>query len=226
MLLKGVVKFNRVQIEEALKHYQNALKLHSQGPDYHEDAAAAYKTLFSSEIFTYPESLSSFQHNTTYEDVDDDDDHFLEGINQENDALPTTNTNETPSSLPQILFLAYKNHGQFLLDQLRSEISRAKQGNSAPLDANEIRAAVLASLRFLIEATDRDDTDLQLWRLISRLCEFLGSRRLARYCLEAALETDDGNYDLWPEPEGLDESLAAELLQGVLACLDDSVGYS
>ena len=55
--------------------------------------------------------------------------------------------------------------------------------------------------QLLIEATDRDDTDLQLWRLISRLCVSLGSKRLARYCLEAALETDDGNYDLWPEPQ-------------------------
>ena len=84
----------------------------------------------------------------------------------------------------------------------------------------------MSSLRLLIEAADRDDTDLQLWRLISRLCDFLGSKRLARYCLEAAIETDDGNYNLWPEPQGLDESLATEQLQRLLASLDDDVAES
>ncbi|KAL8782982.1 MAG: hypothetical protein Q9195_009516 [Heterodermia aff. obscurata] len=219
-----------IQIEEALRHYQIALKFHSQGPDFYEDAAAAYKTLFKSEIFSYPESISSFQQNEDYGDFDDEDD-FLDGADQTNDALPETNTNETPSSLPQILYLAYKNHGQFLLDQLKSKINRARSvspnGNIIfSLDPLEVRSTVMNSLRLLVEATDRDDTDLQLWRLISRLCDFLGSKRLARYCLEAAIETDDGNYDLWPEPQGLDESLATEQLQLLLRTLNDEVAES
>ena len=206
------------------------MKLHSQGPDFYEDAAAAYKTLFKSEIFSYPESISTFQQNEDYGDFDDEAD-FLDGTDQTNDALPATNTNETPSSLPQILYLAYKNHGQFLLDQLKSKINRSgsvlsNDNIACSLDPVEVRTTVMNSLRLLIEATDRDDTDLQLWRLISRLCDFLGSKRLARYCLEAAIETDDGNYDLWPEPQGLDESLATEQLQLLLATLNDEVAES
>ena len=206
------------------------MKLHSQGPDFYEDAAAAYKTLFKSEIFSYPESISSFQQNEDYGNFDDEDD-LLDGTDQTNDALPATNTNETPSSLPQILYLAYKNHGQFLLDQLKSKMNCSESVSSndniaCSLDPVEIRSTVMSSLRLLVEATDRDDTDLQLWRLIARLCEFLGSKRLARYCLEAAIETDDGNYDLWPEPQGLDESLATEQLQILLATLNDEVAES
>ena len=206
------------------------MKLHSQGPDFYEDAAAAYKSLFKSEIFSYPESISSFHQNNDYGDFDEDDD-FLDGADQTNDALPATNANETPSSLPQILYLAYKNHGQFLLDQLKSKIIRSRSSSSDDnitysLDPAEVRNTVLSSLRLLVEATDRDDTDMQLWRLISKLCDFLGSKRLARYCLEAAIETDDGNYDLWPEPQGLDESLATEQLQLLLASLNDEVAES
>lgn len=213
-----------------MRHYQNALKLHSQGPDCYEDAAAAYKTLFRSEIFTYPESASSFQQDENYGDADYED-VPLDGVDQASDAIPAINANETPSTLPQILYLAYKNYGQFLLDQLRSKVSQSKKlalnsGDTTALDPEQVRGIVLASLHLLIEATDRDDTDLQLWRLISRLCEFLGSRRLARYCLEAALETDDGIYDAWPEPQGLDESLAAEQLQRLLGRLSDNVAES
>ncbi|KAG7009576.1 hypothetical protein G7Y79_00002g006910 [Physcia stellaris] len=207
-----------------------ARDLRPMGPEYFEDAAAAYKTLFNSEIFTYPESVASFQQADTYAEVEDEED-FLDNSIQANDGEPSNNANETPNALPQILYLAYKNYGQFLLDQLKSKISRSQTlssngDNAATLDNREVRSTVLASLRLLIEATDRDDTDLQLWRLISRLCVFLGSKRLARYCLEAALETDDGNYDLWPEPQGLDESLAAEQLQLLLETLDDKIAES
>ena len=202
-----------------MKHYQNALKLHSQGPSYYEEAAAAYETLFGSEIFKYPESNTNIEQNGLHDDVDEDDD-FFEGNDQAATVLPTPGANETPSTLPQILYLAHKNYGQFHLDRLRAKLLRSA------LKPEEIRSAVLTSLRFLIEATDKDDTDLQLWRLIAKLCDFLGSKRLARYCLEAALETDDGNYDPWPEPQGLDESLAAEQLQHLLADLGDNVAES
>lgn len=36
-----------IQIEEALKLYQNALKLHSQGPQFYPQAAEAYDALFN-----------------------------------------------------------------------------------------------------------------------------------------------------------------------------------
>ncbi|KAI5284966.1 Histone transcription regulator 3, partial [Ascosphaera atra] len=34
-----------IQVEEALKLYQNALKLHSQGPAFYKEAEAAYDAL-------------------------------------------------------------------------------------------------------------------------------------------------------------------------------------
>ncbi len=40
-----------IQLEEAFKLYQNALKLHSQGPQYHVQACEAYRELFQSEVF-------------------------------------------------------------------------------------------------------------------------------------------------------------------------------
>ena len=46
-----------IQIEEALKLYQTALKLHSEGPASFDKTAAAYKALFDSDIFKYAESL-------------------------------------------------------------------------------------------------------------------------------------------------------------------------
>ena len=42
-----------IQIEEALKLYQTALKYHSEGPQSFLKTAAAYKELFDSEIFKY-----------------------------------------------------------------------------------------------------------------------------------------------------------------------------
>lgn len=47
-----------LQVEEALKLYQNALKLHSQGYRTYDAAREAYDELFRSEIFSYPEALS------------------------------------------------------------------------------------------------------------------------------------------------------------------------
>ncbi|KAI5277809.1 Histone transcription regulator 3, partial [Ascosphaera aggregata] len=40
-----------LQVDEALKLYQNALRLHSQGPRYYREADEAYEALFRSEIF-------------------------------------------------------------------------------------------------------------------------------------------------------------------------------
>lgn len=46
-----------IQIEEALKLYQIALKYHSEGPQSFMKTADAYKALFDSDIFKYNESL-------------------------------------------------------------------------------------------------------------------------------------------------------------------------
>ena len=61
-----------IQIEEALKLYQNALKLHSQGPAFYAYAREAYTTLFKSEIFRYPESISDYRRSVLLDTTSQD----------------------------------------------------------------------------------------------------------------------------------------------------------
>ena len=214
------------QIEEALKLYQNALKLHSQGPDFYDEAEDAYNELFRSEIFTYPESLSEAQRFETYGAVEDLDD------NSEEDILPATTTQVTgvdvaPNSLPQILYLAFKNHGQFQLDRLKARLSRIEEdiGDHATTPY-PIFSTAASSLKLFVEALDRDDTDLELWRQVARIAGLLSSPRIARFCLESVVDTDESDYDHWAEPQGLEESLASEQLRNFLKILDDQLSES
>ena len=216
------------QIEEALKLYQNALKLHSQGPDFYDEAEVAYNELFRSEIFTYPESISEAQRIENYGAAEELED------NSDDDLLPAHATTVTgvdiaPSSLPQILYLAYKNHGQFQLDRLKSRLTRIEQefgpDEQSPPTRIIPRSAFL-SLKLFIEALDRDDTDLELWRQVARIAGLLGSRRIARYCLESVVDTDEGDLDPWTEPLGLEEGFASEQLKPLLRSLNDQLSES
>lgn len=216
------------QIEEALKLYQNALKLHSQGLEFYNEAEDAYNELFRSEIFTYPESLSEAQHIESYGVVEE-----LEE-NSEDDLLSAATATATgvdiaPSSLPQILYLAYKNHGQFQLDTLKARLSRIereiKPENQLASYPQVLRTAFFSLKRF-VEALDRDDTDLELWRQVARISGFLDSRRIARFCLESVVDTDEGEFNPWMEPLDLEESFAREQLKPLLKSLDDQVSES
>lgn len=217
-----------IQIEEALKLYQNALKLHSQGPGFYDEAEDAYNELFRSEIFTYPESLSEAQRIETYgavEELEDD---------SEDDLFPAITTTSTgvdvaPSSLPQILYLAYKNRGQFQLDKLKARLSRIEQEikhDDQLTPTNLILDTAESSLKLFVEALDRDDTDLELWRQVARIAGLLGSRRIARFCLESVVDTDEGDFDPWTEPLGLEESFAREQLKPLLRSLNDQLSES
>lgn len=215
------------QIEEALKLYQNALKLHSQGPSYFGEAEAAYKALFKSEIFSYPESISLSKQIDTIEDNEDFD--AIGGLDTGTVDLPAVGADEAPNTLNQILYLAYKNRGQYLLDWLKHELLRIRKGNTEVQDAElhkTIRQNVVASLFSLVEAVHRDETDTHLWRLISRLSYFLRSKRTARFCLEAILDSGDADDDIRPEPQGLEEIFAAEQLKVLLRELGDIVSES
>ena len=208
-----------------MKLYQNALKLHSQGPDSYEDAEAAYKVLFNSDIFAYPESLSLSKQVDLYGDADE--------LNEASGALetgeldlPLTSTDEAPNTLHHILYLAYKNRGQFLLDSLKNRLHQAEKGHVSANDSDLrslVQQTVVASLSYLVEAIDRDEADLHLWRLISTLSHFLKSKRLARYCLEAVLDSDDASLGGWPETLGLEESFAVEQLRTLLRELGDNL---
>lgn len=208
-----------------MKLYQNALKLHSQGPAYYREAEAAYQALFDSDIFTYPESLSLSKQIDLYGEVDElnDASRVLDSGAVE---LQVTAADEAPNTLHQILYLAYKNRGLYLLDWLKNQLQLVRKGrltmdNSTLLKV--VQDTVVASLHSFVEAADRDDADLHLWRLIAKLSYFLGSKRLARFCLEAVLDTNDADYGGWPASLGLEESFAAEQLRTLLHELGDIV---
>lgn len=204
------------------------MKLHSQGPNFYREAEEAYNELFRSEIFTYPESFSESRRLESYgddEELDEDDDDYLIPSH----TVFASSTDGGPSSLPQILYLAYKNHGLFLLDSLKSQLIRLEHDIRADgklVSSQYASNVAYSSLVLLIEALDRDDSDLELWRRVSRIAGFLGSRRIARFCLEAVLDTDDGDLASWTEPVGLEESFAFEQLKPLLRSLDDKLSRS
>lgn len=208
--------------------YQNALKLHSQGSEFYDEAENAYKELFKSEIFTYTESLSESQWIDLHGEFEYDED------GDEDDSLPdnvanATSTDGAPSTLPQILYLAYKNHGQFLLDRMRHQLVGIEcELISTPSTKAFKEASNIASsgLKDLVEALDRDESDLEVWRNVSRVFEFLGSKRAARFCLEAVLD-GDGKGALYPSDSlDLEESFAVEQLKPLLLSIEGPVSNS
>ena len=221
---------NTIQIEEALRLYQTALKLHSQGPQSYSQAAEAYLALFNSEIFKYPESLSEPKRLELYGQPLDSEDNYYEDIARESTTVATT-TDGTPSTLPQILYLAYKNHGQFLLDYLKDQIDSVGVRNGETATGNTTSKqflidTVAAALNLFAEALDRDDTGVELWRRTSRLGGILGSTRIARFCLEAVLDVNGEGTEDATEPLGLEEAFAAQELKDLLDILADELSES
>ena len=121
------------------------------------------------------------------------------------------------------MYLAYKNHGQFQLDRLQAHLNRI-EGELIP--RNILFGTVSSSLKLFVEALDRDDTDLELWRQVARIAGILGSRRIARFCLESVVDTEEGDFDPWTEPLGLEESFSREQLKPLLRSLDDQLSES
>lgn len=210
---------DQTQVEEALKLFQNALKLHAQGPQFSDDASTAYDDLFFSEIFKLPESA------TEYERTERQANPFLPLESSAPGSGTYADGSET--SLPQALFLAYKNHGQFILDRLKYKTRQA--GSSVAGDVFE-RSDVIDDARNAINdfnaALDRDPSDAELWRRTARTAAFLNSTRLSRYCLEAAIELDDDPAVVDVEPPSLAEGFAGEALKSHLRLLSDDVALS
>ncbi|MCJ1384354.1 Histone transcription regulator 3 [Xylographa soralifera] len=209
-----------IQIEEGLKLYQNAIRLHSQGSDFYPEADAAYDALFGSEIFTYPESLSESKRLELYGDPLGDDGDVLSGSLHPQPALPTSSSDGTPNALPQLLYLSYKNHAQFLLDRLMHHIALSSEGadNHGTLAAGlqaEALGTAMDSLELFSEALARDDKDSDLWRRTSRIGDCIGSQRIARFCLEAVVQAGSCN------PKSLEASFAAEDLKEMIILLRD-----
>ena len=194
---------------------------------FYDAAEVAYRELFRSEIFTYPESLSEAQRLELYEDVDDSQDDLDDALAPALVA-PVTSTDGAPNTLPQILYLAYKNHGQFILDRLKHQLSRLELDIRSDYNRLQQQNAIAASasLKLFVEALDRDESDLQLWRQTSRIGGFLGSQRIARFCLEAVLDSDENDFGAWAEPLGLEEGFAIEQLKPLLRSLEDQLSES
>lgn len=71
-----------------------------------------------------------------------------------------------------------------------------------------------------------DESDAELWRRASRIGKLLGSKRISRYCLEAALELDDDPTVAEVEPPSLEEAFAGEQLKRLLRLLSDETSLS
>ena len=202
-----------MQIEDALKLYQAALKLHSQGPNLYPQAAEAYTNLFRSEIFKYPESETEFlriEKNPELEYTE-----AVLGIE-----LAAAGADGAPSTLPQILYLSYKNHGQFILDCVKSRLKHE------PLPKPQLDYQAKAAINNFALALASDESDADLWRRAARIGAMLGSRRIARYCLEAAVEVDDDPTVAEVEPPSLEEGFAGEQLKEQLEVLSDETALS
>lgn len=203
-----------IQLEEALKLYQNALKLHAQGPTYYEQAAEAYDLLFKSDVFKYPESLLDFTQDIPSVNLEPEPESPL-------DVAFAPTYDDGPSTLPQILYLAYKNHGQFIMDCLKHQmkISPAVQRSGLAPQAQH-------ALEQFTQALARDESDTELWRRAARVGELLGSNTISRYCLEAAVEVDDDPTLGEVEPGNLEEGFAGIQLKEFLAVLSDNMALS
>ncbi|KAL5000277.1 histone transcription regulator 3 [Aspergillus recurvatus] len=215
-----------IQIEEALKLYQNALKLHSQGPQFYDQAGEAYEALLNSEIFKYPESISDHKRAALQ-----DSEPQLGGSTNDavvgEAALEFSINDSTTSTLQQTIYLSYKNHGQYVLDALRASLQEPlKPSGDSPYLLAEVAESSNTALAQFAEALERDDTDLNLWRQSARLCSTLQSYRLTRFCLESVLADDDNRLEVRAEQLGLEETFAEEGLRKTLQSVQDRLSVS
>ncbi|KAI1655147.1 hypothetical protein F4813DRAFT_391862 [Daldinia decipiens] len=211
-----------IQIDEALKRFQTALKLHAQGPKHYEEASSAYESLFESDIFRYPESTTDFERAERQSDPRHLglDVPFPQPLD-----VSQGDIDGSGSSLPQTLYLAYKNHGQFALDNIR-HLVKAGGGARSVLQNKKVLAAAQKALYEFSTALDFDPSDAELWRRAARVAAFLNSARISRYCLEAAIELDDDPAMEEVEPPTLAEGFAGEQLKKQLDVLSDDLALS
>lgn len=204
-----------IQIEETLKLYQAALKYHSEGPSSFDKAAEAYRQLFDSEIFHYPESQTELKRIELYGPVVDIEDVILDVATPTGYSSGNLETNN--STLPQILHLSHKNYAQFRLEALAANIETLN------VNLRQILADATAALDHFVQALDKDATDLDLWRRTATVGELLNSKRAARFCLEAVLEGDEEGLASLMTLPGLEDSIAGEQLRDLVVTLEDQL---
>lgn len=212
----------RSKVDDALKLFQTALKLHAQGPRFFDEAADAYDALFDAQIFKYPESKTEYERNERRPDGS----LVIEPVFAPGLDVPGTEEDGVGTLLPQALYLSYKNHGQFLVDRIKYKARTTPGEKAAVFEAPEVRADALKALDDFDAALDRDPSDAELWRKTARVAAFLKSARISRYSLEAAIELDDDPAVVEVEPPSLAEGLAGEQLKEHLMVLDDHMALT
>ncbi|KAL2022843.1 hypothetical protein VTK56DRAFT_4374 [Thermocarpiscus australiensis] len=211
-----------LQVDDALKLFQTALKLHAQGPRFFDQAADAYDALFESEIFKYPESKTDYER---YEAGQDGalavEPAFVPGLD-----VVGAEAEGLGSSLPQALYLSYKNHGQFVIDRIRHKARAGSTRKEHLLEDPAVQEDARKALYDFSAALDRDPSDAELWRKAARVAAFLTSARISRYSLEAAVELDDDPAVDEVDPPSLAEGFAGKQLREHLQVLGDEMALS
>ncbi|KAJ6258486.1 LOW QUALITY PROTEIN: hypothetical protein Dda_6528 [Drechslerella dactyloides] len=186
-----------IQIEEALKLHQKALKLHSE--QEWKAAAETFEELFRSEIF---------QQDQT-EDVSGRP--SFAGHYQ-----PLNRSYGMALRLRNILYLAYRGYAEFKLDLLRAKINEYSEE-----EANKI---VVQALEWFGEALARDSEDESLWRKTAKLAKRLKSSRLSRFALEAVVSKGVESLLNKSSPMNPEELYAAFQLRDTLKESCDELG--
>lgn len=221
-----------LQIEEALRLYQSALKYHSEGLASYDKAAQAYKELFESDIFKYPESQSELRRSELFDDVPEYDLLLLQDHVESGEPQLAVPVDTTPNTLQQMLHLAYKNHGNFLLDVVKANVARFTEKvleDDVPKlvscfeEFRRIMDETKRPLEYFSEALDKDDADLALWRSASYVATLVGSMRIARYCLESVLDGDEEGLDNVLNLPGVEEIFALQKLNELVKNLKDDL---
>ncbi|KAI1430706.1 hypothetical protein GGR50DRAFT_166244 [Xylaria sp. CBS 124048] len=193
----------------------------------YEEAAAAYDRLFQSELFLLPESTTEFERAEKYAQGRD-----LSALISlppaldapQPDAPQPDDIDGSASGLSQTLYLAYKNHGNFALDRIRHHAQLDPVVDRISLlEDKSVIAQARQALNEFSAALDQDPSDPELWRRTARVAAFLGSAKISRYCLEAAIELDDDPAVDEVEPTSLAETLAGVQLKTQLEVLSDEV---
>ncbi|OAR03182.1 hypothetical protein LLEC1_05354, partial [Akanthomyces lecanii] len=208
-----------LHVEEALKLFQKALRLHSQGPAHRTEAAEAYDELFKCEIFKYREARTDYERAERQIDGKPDTvalEAFSAGLD-----VDAGGADGVAASLAQALYISYKNYGQFFLDKLKDSFDPTKGAKKLPYDD-----AAYKILDNWVKALDQDPSDPELWRKTSRFAAAINSSRLKRFCLEAAIELDDDPTIEEVEPPSLAEGWAGEQLKTHLDVLNDEMALT
>ncbi|KIW08073.1 uncharacterized protein PV09_01011 [Verruconis gallopava] len=208
-----------LQIEDALKLYQTALKYHAEGPASYEKALGAYKELFASEIFKYTEAQSELVRAETFPEYEE---MWIESF-QVGPAQPTSNVETAPNTLSQLVYLSHKNYGRFLLDSLQWIVQGHLGEHSGVAFTQRTVEIAKQTLNAYSEALDKDDTDVELWRSGGSVAQIIGCNRIARFCLEAVLDMGEETLDDILGLPNVEQNLALLKLQEMARSLEDDL---